>query len=122
MPRIFTPQPHTLSKNQQWRFESRNYNVYLIYNDNINDGGGSTYVGLTSIAIEERLNWHIRQSQNGTSEHPLQKAMSENPDGWEIKVIKSVVGNYYEARKTENSMKKKMAPTLNYTSSEHIRI
>ena len=107
--------PKTLSSNNQWRLETRNYTIY-----SISGPGGGKYVGLTSNALEERLNWHLVQSQKKSpSNHPLQKDMAENPNGWEIKAESSVVGNYYEAREKENSVKEILKPNLNYTSTGH---
>ena len=120
MPRVFKGPPRTLGGSNQWRLETRDYTIYCITRSGQMSGPGEgSYVGLTSVSLEGRLNWHLKQSSKEGVDHPLQKEMRKNPNGWVITAVSSVTGNYYEAREEENVVKEKLKPNLNYTNTGH---
>ena len=83
---------------QGWLNTERDWIVYLMSKHNYR------YVGITSKTMKDRLKRHKKFAEKPTSNTLLANQMRRmGQNGWEMKALTHLHGNYYAARKIERS-------------------
>ena len=79
-----------------WYNEKRDWIVYLLSKNE------NRYVGITSRSMQNRLRRHKKSAQNPAIDSLLHNKMRRlGLDGWKMRKLTSLHGDYYEARAIE---------------------